>query len=90
MITKRKTLAWNNCDKENPFVSSPLLEAIFFSLIEKVSLGAAEVYNLGAAIPIFLQDGALLAVVCVRYSRTSTNDTAPLVRPIVALVTNTN
>lgn len=33
-------------------VSSPLLEAVFFSLIEKVSLRAAEVHDLGAAIPL--------------------------------------
>lgn len=34
-------------------VSSPLLEAVFFSLIEKVSLRAAEVHDLGAAVPLW-------------------------------------
>lgn len=33
-------------------VSSPLLKAIFFSLIEKVSLRAAEVHDLGAAVSL--------------------------------------
>lgn len=56
LITKWKTLAWKNCGKGNPFISSPLLEAIFFSLIEKVSLRAAEVHNLGAAIPLCINE----------------------------------
>lgn len=37
---------------------------------------------------IFLLDGALFAVVSVRHPRTSTYDTAPLVGPVVALVTD--
>lgn len=42
--------------QKNPSVSSPLLEAVFFSLIEKVSLRAAEVHNLGAAIPLCINE----------------------------------
>lgn len=37
---------------------------------------------------VFFLDGALLAIVCIRYTGTSTNHTAPLVGSIIAFVTN--
>ena len=45
------------------------LEAVFFSLVEEVRLGGAQVDDLGAAVPVLLLDGALLAVVGVGDAR---------------------
>ena len=53
----------------------PFLEAIFFSFIEQVSFRRPKVDNLGAPISVLLLNGALLAVIGVRYSWTSTDHT---------------
>jgi len=67
---------------------SSLLEAVLLALIEQVCLGTAEVDNLWTAITVLLGDGALLAVVRVTDPRPPADDAPPLVRPIVALVTD--
>lgn len=67
---------------------SPFLETIFLSFVKVVSFGAAEVDNLGASIPIFLQLRALLAVVGIRDADTTTDHTPALQRPVVAFITN--
>lgn len=66
---------------------SSLLEAVLLALVKEICLGTAQIDYLRAAIPILLLDGALLAVIGIRDSWTSTDHTAPLVRPIVTLIT---
>ena len=57
---------------------SSLFKAVFFHFIEQVCLGAAEVDDLGAAVPVLLLHGALLAVVRVRDPRPAADDTPTL------------
>lgn len=70
--------------------SSSFLEAIFFPFIEQVSFGTPQVDNFGTPVPIFLLLGTLLAVVGIRYSHSSTDNTTTLKRSIVAFITNTD
>ena len=83
---------FGTCSPGTCFSNTPqglsLLEAILLSLVEQICLGTPQVHNLWAPVPVLLQLCALLAVVRVRYSDTSADDTAPLIRTIVALVTN--
>lgn len=65
---------------------SSLLEPILFALIEEIRLGAAQIDNLGAPVPVLLLLGALLAVVSIRYPHAPADDAPPLERPVVALV----
>lgn len=66
---------------------SSFLETVFFSLIEEVSLGTAQVDNLGASIAVFLHLCAFLTVISIRYSNTTTDDTPALEWTIVAFIT---
>lgn len=79
----------------------PRLETIFFPFVKQIRFGTSKVDNLRAAIAlivrtkiiltyIFLFDCALLAVIGVRDSRATTNNTATLVRAVVALIANSN
>ena len=59
-------------------LGSPLFETIFFPLIKEIRLGRPEVDNLGAAVPVLLLHGALLAVVRVRDPRPAADHTPTL------------
>jgi hypothetical protein len=65
---------------------SPLLEPVLLALVEEVGLGATEVDDLGAPVPVLLLLRALLAVVGVRDAHAAADDAPPLERPVVALV----
>jgi len=67
---------------------SSLLESVLLALVEQVRLGTAKVDDLWTAIAVLLSDGALLAVVRVTDPRAPADDAPPLVRPVVALVTD--
>lgn len=69
---------------------SPLLEAVFFALIEQVCLRAPQIDNLWATVSILLLNGALFTIVGIRDSRTSTDHAAALVGSIVTLITYAN
>lgn len=69
---------------------SPLLEAVFFALIEQVCLRAPQIDNLWATVSILLLNGALFTIVGIRDSGTSTDHAAALVGSIVTLITYTN
>lgn len=71
----------------HPKPASSLLETIFLPLVKQICLRGAKVDNLWAAISVLLQHGALLAVVGVRHSWASTDDTTALVGAVVTLVT---
>ena len=57
---------------------SSLFKTIFLHFIKQICLGAAEVDDLGAAVPVLLLHGALLAVVRVRDPRPPADHTATL------------
>lgn len=72
----------------NRALQSLLLKPIFFAFVKEVDFGAPEVNNLWAAISVFFLFYARFAVVGIRYSWSRTNDAAPLVGTVVALVTD--
>jgi hypothetical protein len=65
---------------------SSFLESVLFPFIEKISLGASQVDNFGAAISIFLLLRALSTVVSIGYSRAATDDTTAFVRAVIAFI----
>ena len=67
---------------------SSLLESVFLAFIPEISLGATQVDNLGAAIPIFLHLSTLLAIVGITDSWSTADRASPLEASEVALVTN--
>ena len=50
----------------------------------------AQIYHLGASLPIFLQARTLLAVIGIRHARPAADNTSPSKRPLVALVADTH
>ena len=64
--------------KKNKTRKLSFLESVFFSLVEQVRLWGPQVDDFGAAIPVLLLNGALLAVVGVGDARPSTDHTAAL------------
>ncbi|KZV15166.1 hypothetical protein F511_30212 [Dorcoceras hygrometricum] len=69
---------------------SPLFEPIFLPLIKQISFSTPQVDYLRASIPILFKLGALLAIVGIRNSHPTTDDTPALERSIVAFITYTN
>lgn len=61
-------------DTQQPVLTS--FKTIFFALIEKISLGRSQIDNLRAPVSIFFLYGALLAIVSIRDTNSSTNHTA--------------
>lgn len=61
-----------------PAPASSFLEPVLLHFVEEVGLGAAEVDDLGTAVPILLLDRALLAVVGVGDTRPSADNTPTL------------
>ena len=68
--------------------SSPLFESILFALVEEVCLGRTEIDDFWTAVAIFLHRCALLAVVSIRNTSSSADDTLTCVATIVTLVAN--
>lgn len=64
------------------------LESVFLAFIKQVRLGGAQIDNLGASIPIFLLNGALLTIIGVRNARSSANHASSLIRAVIALIAN--
>lgn len=79
------------CKHTPHFVAaSPFLETVFFPLVKQIRTRAAEVDDLGAAIAVFFERNAFLAIVCITNARTSANDASSLVASVVAFITNAN
>ena len=92
-MNQRKSQEGSQDDKKNDLTPLPgllLLEAILFAFVEEISLRAAQVNNLGTSIPILLLNCTLFTVICIRYSRSSTDNTSSLIRPVITFVTNSN
>lgn len=63
-----------------------LLEPVLLSLIEQVRFGGSQVNNLWTAVSVLFLDRALLAVVGIRDTGSSTDDTSSLIRSVVAFI----
>jgi len=70
-----------------PFFLSRFFETVLFPLIKQISFATTQVHDLGTPVAVLLLDCALLAIIGIRNTDTTTNDAATLSCAVIAFVT---
>ena len=63
-------------------------EPVLFPFIKQIRTSRAEVYNLGAPVPVLLQQRAPFTIIRITHAYASTNHASPLICSIITFITH--